>query len=311
VTTRHDAAAGPAAATTPAAGSRGAALDRLPAQSLVILGMLTTQLGAALARHLFEHHAPAGVGMLRLSVAALVLLAVARPRLKAFSRRDLLVVAMFGGTLAAMNLTFYEALNRLPLGVAVTVEFVGPLAVAVVGSTRKLDLLWAVLAAAGILSFWHGGGHTSTLGLLLALLAGAGWAGYIVLNSLAGRRFSDSSGLAVAMSIGALLSIPFGVMHATSSLFSLPVLASALVVGVASSALPYSLETNALRRMSTRVFGILMSLEPAVAALVGLIVLGQGLVAREWLGVVLVVIASVGVSRRPSRSPVETAAPHD
>jgi inner membrane transporter RhtA len=272
-----------------------------------VAGILTTQLGAALARHLFEQHAPAGVGMLRLAFAAVVLLMVARPRIRELSRRDALVVAGFGVTLAGMNLCFYEALSRLPLGVAVTVEFVGPLSVAVVGSKRKLDLVWAVLAAAGIALFWHGGGHTSTVGLGLALLAGAGWAAYIVLNAAAGRRFTDSSGLSLAMTIGALISIPFGLAHATSSLFNLPTLAAALVVGVASSALPYSLETNALRRISTQVFGILMSLEPAIAALIGLVVLSQGLAAREWLGVALVVAASIGVSRssgadRPSRS---------
>ncbi len=286
-----------------------ATADRVPAQLLIVVGIITTQLGAALARHLFERHAPAGVGMLRLTFAAVVLLLVARPRITTIPRRDLLVVAGFGIALAGMNLTFYEALNRLPLGVAVTVEFVGPLSVAAFGSTRKLDLAWVVLAAAGVVAFWRGGASgTTVVGLGLALLAGAGWAAYILLNAAAGRRFSDSSGLALAMSIGAILSIPFGLVHATTSLFSVPTLAAALVVGVASSALPYSLETNALRRMSTQVFGIIMSLEPAIAALIGLIVLGQGLRAREWLGVALVVAASVGVSRRPV---VASPAPHD
>jgi inner membrane transporter RhtA len=288
------------------------AADRVPAQLLIIVGILTTQLGAALARHLFEQHAPAGVGMLRLGFAALVLLLVARPRaaaIAAMARRDLLIVAGFGVTLACMNLTFYEALNRLPLGVAVTVEFVGPLSVAALGSTRKSDLVWVVLAACGVVAFWRGGGSgTTVIGLGLALLAGACWAAYILLNAAAGRRFTDSSGLAIAMSIGAILSIPFGLAHATTSLFSVPTLAAALVVGVASSALPYSLETNALRRMSTQVFGIIMSLEPALAALIGLVVLGQGLFAREWLGVALVVAASVGVSRRPV---IATPSPHD
>jgi inner membrane transporter RhtA len=287
------------------------AADRVPAQLLVVFGIVTTQLGAALARHLFEQHAPAGVGMLRLAFAAAVLVLIARPRLAALSGRDALVIVGFGVALAGMNLSFYEALNRLPLGVAVTVEFVGPLTVAAVGSTRKRDLAWVLLAAGGILAFWRGGGsgHTSAAGLLLALLAGAGWAAYILLNAAAGRRFSDSSGLALAMSVGAILSIPFGLAHANASLFSLPVLALALVVGVASSALPYSLETNALRRISTQVFGILMSLEPAIAALIGLIVLGQGLLAREWLGVALVVAASVGVSRHPVAA--ASTAPHD
>jgi inner membrane transporter RhtA len=148
----------------------------------------------------------------------------------------------------------------------------------------------------------------TVIGLGLALLAGAGWAAYILLNAAAGRRFTDSSGLAIAMSIGAILSIPFGLAHATTSLFGVPTLAAALVVGIASSALPYSLETNALRRISTQVFGIIMSLEPALAALIGLVVLGQGLVAREWLGVALVVAASVGVSRRPI---IASPSPHD
>jgi inner membrane transporter RhtA len=297
-----------ARATAPAIG-----YERVPPQLLVIAGMLTTQLGAALARHLFDNHAPAGVGMLRLSFAAVVLLVIARPKLSALSRRDSLVVLGFGVALAGMNLSFYEALNRLPLGVAVTVEFAGPLAVAVAGSKRKLDLVWALLAAAGIASFWHGGGHTSTVGIGLALLAGAGWAAYIVLNAAAGRRFSDTSGLSLAMTVGALISIPFGLAHANASLVSLPVLAAALVVGVASSALPYTLETNALRRISTQVFGILMSLEPAVAALIGLVVLGQGLAAREWLGVALVVAASVGVSRRSAgdRGVATATPPHD
>jgi inner membrane transporter RhtA len=225
------------------------------------------------------------------------------------ARRDLLVVAGFGVALAGMNLTFYEALNRLPLGVAVTVEFVGPLSVAAFGSTRKSDLAWVVLAACGVLAFWRGGANgTTVIGLGLALVAGALWAAYILLNAAAGRRFADSSGLAIAMSIGAILSIPFGLAHATTSLFSVSTLAAALVVGIASSALPYSLETNALRRMSTQVFGIIMSLEPALAALIGLAVLGQGLLPREWLGVALVVAASVGVSRRPI---IASPSPHD
>ena len=284
--------------TRTASPPAGQLIDRVPPQALMITGMLTTQLGAAVAKQLFEHNSPASIGMLRLAFAALVLMVALRPRLNAIDRRDAFLVVGFGVATACMNLAFYEALARIPLGVAVTVEFLGPLGVAVAASRRPVDVLWAALAAGGVVAFWRAGGSVPLLGLGFAFLAGAGWACYILLNAAAGRRFAGVSGLALAMSVGALFSVPFGLADATSHLLSPSVLGAAFVVAMASSALPYSFETAALRRLSPGVFGVVTSLQPAVAALVGLVVLGEGLGWREWLGIALVITASAGASRR-------------
>ncbi len=270
---------------------------RPTAIGLVVLAVSSLQVGAAFAVELFDELGPAGAAFGRLGFAALVLVAIWRPRLRGRPRGDLGVAIAFGLALGAMNLCIYEAMDRIPLGVAVTFEFIGPLGVAVIGSRRALDLLWVALAAAGIVLLAdYGGGSLDTTGVAFALAAGVLWAAYIVLSQRTGTLFGGGSGLAVAMVAGALLVAPFGIAGAGSELLRPELLGAILAVALASSVLPYSLELEALRRLPARVFGVLMSLEPAVAALAGLVVLGQGLAARDWLAIGLVVVASAGAS---------------
>ena len=235
--------------------------------------------------------------LLRLSSASVVLLVVSRPRPRSLDRRRLALAAAFGFVLAAMNLSFYAALDRIPLGVAVTIEFVGPLAVALLGSRRPRDLIWVALAIGGILALTHGGtAGLNGAGIALALLAGTFWGCYILLSSRVGRAFRGGTGLALAMPVAALLALPLGVTDGGAQLVALHSLALGCAVGMLSSAIPYSLEVEALRRLPASVFAVLMSLEPAVAALAGLLVLGQSMAPREVAGIVLVVIASAGAS---------------
>ncbi len=264
----------------------------------VLVAIASTQLGAALAKSLFEDVGPAGTVLLRVLFAALVLAALWRPRLRGLTRSELALTAAFGIALAGMNLSFYAAIDRIPLGVAVTLEFSGPLAVALLGSRRALDVLWALLAAAGIvLLLDSGGGADDALGVALALVAGGCWAAYILLSQRAGRAFAGGTGLALAMSFGAVLLVPVGVAGGGASLVEPSVLLVGLGVALLSSALPYSLELEALRRLPANVFGVLMRLEPGVAALVGFAVLGEVLGARQVAAILLVVAASVGASR--------------
>jgi inner membrane transporter RhtA len=268
-----------------------------PAVGLVLLAVSSLQVGAAFAVELFDDLGPAGAAFGRLAFAAVVLVAIWRPRLRGHPRGDLGVAIAFGLALGAMNLCIYEAMDRIPLGVAVTFEFIGPLGVAVAGSRRALDALWVVLAAAGIaLLADYGGGSLDATGVAFALAAGALWAAYILLSARTGRLFPGGTGLAVAMVAGAALVAPFGIAGAGTELLRPELLGAVLAVALASSVLPYSLELEALRRLPARVFGVLMSLEPAVAALAGFVVLGQGLAARDWLAVGLVVVASAGAS---------------
>ncbi len=196
-----------------------------------------------------------------------------------------------------MNLAFYEAIDRIPLGVAVTFEFVGPLGVAVAGSRRALDVLWVVLAAAGILLLSDfGSTDLDPTGVALALLAGAFWAAYILLSVRVGRAFPGGGGLALAMVVAGAVLLPVGVADGGGELLLPAVLATGAAVAVLSSVIPYSLELEALRRMPQSVFGVLMSLEPALATLAGWVVLGQGMTARELVAVMLVVAASAGAA---------------
>jgi inner membrane transporter RhtA len=255
------------------------------------------QTGAGIAKGLFDELGPAGTVLLRTLFGALVLVALWRPRVRGRARGDLTVAVLFGLVLAAMNLTFYEALDRIPLGIAVTIEFAGPLAVAVAGSRRRLDVAWVVLAAAGILLLVRtGGGHADLAGVAFALTAAACWAAYILLSQRAGRAFPRGEGLALAMAVGTLALLPAGIAGAGSSLLAAGPLAIGAAIGLLSSAIPYSLELEALRRLPSRVFGILLSLDPAIAALIGFVILGQDLVARELGGIALVVAASAGAS---------------
>jgi len=263
--------------------------------------MSSVQVGAALAKSLFAALGPGGTVFLRVGFAALALLLVWRPRLRAYGWSSYWVALLFGAVLAAMNFSFYLALSRIPLGVAVTVEFVGPLAVAVFGSRRPLDVLWVILAASGILLLaplesFKGAG-IDPVGLGLALLAGACWAGYILLMARVGRVFAGGDGLALALAFGAALLLPVGAISAGTALLNVPLLLAGAGVALLSSVIPYSLELEVLRRLPPRVFGILMSLEPGLAAFFGFALLHEQLSTRALAAILLVSAASVGAAR--------------
>jgi inner membrane transporter RhtA len=278
--------------------------ERVPPTGLVLVAIASVQFGAALARTLFDDLGPGGTVFLRVGLAAILLLALWRPSVKGVARPDLMLACVFGFSLAAMNFSFYSALDRIPLGVAVTFEFVGPLGVAVAGSRRPLDLGWVVLAAAGIVLLSDfGNASLDGMGVALALLAGAFWALYIVISARAGRAFPGGTGLALAMVVATVLLVVPGVAQGGDALLDPEFLVLGGAVAVLSSAIPYSFELEALRRMPQRVFGVLMSLEPAVAALAGFVVLGQDLSAREVVAILLVVAASAGVTRTAETAP--------
>lgn len=267
--------------------------ERAAAVGLVLAAAVSPQIGAAFAVTLFDELGPAGTAFLRLAFAATVLLAIWRPRLAG----DLRLAGAFGVALGLMNWSFYEAIDRIPLGVAVTIEFAGPLLVAVIGSRRPLDGVWIVLAAAGVVVLVNpGGGSVDVAGVGFALAAAACWMSYIYLSKRTGAAFPGGSGLALAMAVGALIVLPAGVIQAQDALTEPALLGSALVVAFASSVLPYSLELEALRRLPEGVFGVLMSLDPAVAALAGFVMLNQGLGARELVAIAMVVVASAGAA---------------
>jgi inner membrane transporter RhtA len=283
---------------------------------LILTGVVSVQVGAGLAARLFTQIPPAAVTALRLwTAAALMVVVGARPlrqNLAALVRRrswrDAAVVAAFGLTLAVMNYSIYQAFARIPLGIAVTIEFLGPLAVAVATSRRLIDLLWVALAGAGVALLTGtgnpaGGGHgTDLIGLAFALLAGTAWAAYIILSRATGRRFPGASGLTIAMLVAAVVIVPVGVTAGRGALLRPSILATGLAIGLLSSIIPYTLELEALRRIPARVFGIWMSLEPAVAALVGLVMLGEALAVSEWAAIVCVMVACAGAARGSARA---------
>jgi inner membrane transporter RhtA len=261
----------------------------------VAVAVGSVQFGAALARTLFDEAGPAGTVLVRVSVAAIVLALVWRPAFRGHARDEWRLVVAFGASLAVMNFFFYEALDRIPLGLAVTFEFVGPLGVAIAGSRRALDLLWVGFAAAGILLIASpGSSDLDALGVLFALIAGASWAAYILLSARTGRVFPGGTGLALAMCVAAALLVPVGVAEAGDALLDPDVLLIGAGVAILSSVIPYSAEFEALRLMPEHVFGVLLSLEPAVAALAGYFVLDQDLGARELAGIACVMAATAG-----------------
>jgi inner membrane transporter RhtA len=275
------------------------------AAGLVLTGIVSVQAGAALVTTLFDDLGPGGAVLLRSLFAAVVLAAIWPPRLRERSRAQLREAALFGICLAGMNACFYVALDRLPLGIAVTLEFAGPLAVAIGGSRRALDLLWAGLAAGGIvlLTGGIGGGGVDAVGAAFALGAGAFWAAYILVAARVGRVFTDGTGLTIAMALSAALVLPFGIADGGGELLAPALLATGLAVALLSSVIPYSLELEALRRLPAGTFGVLMSLEPAVAATIGFIALDQGLSAAEVAAIAMVVTASAGALRSAATPP--------
>jgi inner membrane transporter RhtA len=271
---------------------------------MVLTGIASVQVGNAWADSLFKHIDAGGAGLLRLAWAMIILLVIYRPRLTGRGREQWLAAIALGLVLAGMNLTFYHAIGRLPLGIAVTVEFIGPLAVAVTHSRRLADGVWVLLAGVGIVALAHGGSghHLSALGLLLAAIAGGLWGLYILAQARLGQAFDDGTGLALAMIVATAAALPDGIIQGGSHLLHPGVLAVGLAVGLLSSVIPYSIELKVLRRLSPGLFGVLMSLEPAAAAITGVIILGQGLSAREVVGIALVSAASLGASVRGTES---------
>jgi inner membrane transporter RhtA len=264
---------------------------------LVLIGILSVQFGAGIAKSLFDEVPPTVIVWLRLATSAVVLTLVARPLLRRRTRHDWLVVAGLGASLGIMNWAIYQSFARIPLGIAVTIEFIGPLTLATLGSRRARDFVWVLLAAVGVALLGFEGGDLTWPGVLFALLAGAAWAAYILLSAETGRRWPGLDGLAVASVIATLLLTPLAVRIGGDDLLDGRVLLLGAAVGLLSSVIPYSCEMIALRSLRPAVFGILMSLEPAAAALAGIVVLGEFLTPVQWLAMVCVVVASVGATR--------------
>lgn len=289
--------------------------DRVPPEVLVLGGVLSLQFGAALAATLFEELGAAGTSFLRLAFSAVIVATIWRPRPSDLRAPGALqAAALYGIALGAMNLLFYEALARIPLGVAVTLEFVGPLGVAVAGSRRRLDLLWVALAGAGILLLGLQAGGPDGLdpvGVAFALTAGGCWAAYIILAQRLGDRVAGGAGLSLGMIVAVVVPVVPGIASGGTALLDPVLLAQGAAVAVLSSAIPYTLEFAALRRMASHVFGVLLSLGPAGAALAGLVVLGQRLAVRDLVAIVLVVAASGGaaLTSRSGRAPIASGEP--
>ncbi len=260
--------------------------------------MSTTQIGGALAKTVFPVLGTPGTVFIRVASAALMLLVVARPRLEHGWKRNAGIVGLFGAILGTMNLVFYLALARIPFGICVTLEFTGPLAVAVAGSRRPRDLLWVVLAAGGIVLLSPLETHDlDPIGVMLALGAGVCWASYIIVGARLGKAFDGGHGLAMAMAVAALILLPIGGGTGIGRGIHAPLaLVTGCAVGLLSSALPYSLEVEALRRLPTRVFGVWMSLEPALAAVAGFLMLGERLGFHAIIALIMVTIASAGAA---------------
>ena len=280
-------------------------LDRLPPTVLVVAAIVSVQFGSSFARTLFEQTGSLGAATLRLVFGSLILLAVVRPRVRSWDRRTWLGVVALGVALAGMNCTIYLAIEQIPIGVAVTVEFLGPLTVALAQARRWLDAAWALLALTGVVLLGvEAGASLAVGGLLLALVAAAFWAGYILASARLGASGGGLDRLAMAMLVAAVVATPFGAGDAVRAVTANPLLLPLFAgVAIATSALPYALEFVALRRMPTRVFGILSSLGPAMAAVAGLVVLRQVLGWPQIVALVLVSAASVGVTLTARRIP--------
>jgi inner membrane transporter RhtA len=287
---------------------------RLGAVGLVLGGALSVQFGSAVAALLFPRTGVAGAVTLRLTIGALLMLAGCRPRLRGHHRGDWAAVVAFGLALAGMNSIFYQAIERIPLGPAVTLEVLGPLVLSVLTARRLAAWCWAGIALAGVALLGHGGfDRLDPVGAALALAAGAMWAAYIICSARVGARFPKADGLALALAAAALLTLPIGLIGAGTRLWHPAVLGLGTGLALLASVLPYTLELLALRRLPTSTFAVLMSLGPAIAALAGWLVLGQALHPVEVLAIGLVIAASIGAVRagRPTATPPPAAARGD
>jgi inner membrane transporter RhtA len=269
----------------------------------VAIGLICQEVGASFAVLLFPSVGAIGMVSLRLAFSAIVLLAVARPRLRGHSRNDWLTVIAFGLALALMNALFYEALARVPLGATITIEVLGPLVLSVVMSRRASSWLWAVLALAGVVLLSQDSfGALDAVGIAFAFGAAAMWAGYILLSARTGGRFPRLDGLAIAMTVGAVITVPFGIASAGPVIFQPGILLLGAAVALLSSTIPYTLELIALRRLPSATFSILMSLSPAIATTAGFLILGQQFTWVAFVAIALVIAASIGAVLSASRA---------
>lgn len=270
----------------------------IPPIPAILLAMLSVQGGAAIAKGLFPYIGPAGTASLRSGFSAILLLLIIRPKFHQLNARQWKTVIPYGMSLGTMNLVFYYALERIPLGLGVTLEFAGPLLLAVSGSRRWLDLLWVLLAGAGIalIAPWGGDTNTDLPGMIFALLAGGLWAAYIVWGGKVSRILPGGEAVAIGMVFATLVTLPVALLTGGLAHFTPSMLFPGIALAVLSSAMPFSLELTALRHLSSRTFSILMSLEPAVATLCGMLFLKEHLSFYQWLAVALVIIASAGAT---------------
>jgi len=276
-----------------------------PAAIGMVLGsILSIQVGSAIAVDLFSDLGAAGVVFMRALVSAILLVAIWRPDFRV-PKSDRKVTLLFGVALAGVNLCFYESIDRIPLGTAVTFEFLGPLTVALITSPRRRDWLWAALAACGILLLTGGvgGDDLDPVGVAFALAAAFFWGSYIMLGKRLGEQAAGGKGLAVAMTIAAVLTAPTGIVDGGMDFFDPTVILIGIGVGILSSAIPFSLELEAMRRLPQNVFGVMMSIEPGVAAIVGFLLLDQGVVPSEIVAIGLVITASAGAIWSSSNAP--------
>jgi inner membrane transporter RhtA len=282
---------------------RSQASSTIPPVPAVILAIVSVQGGAAIAKGLFPVLGAAGTASMRIGLSALLLLVAVRPRLGQLRADQWRAVVPYGLALGAMNFLFYCALARVPLGLAVTLEFVGPLALALSGSRRWFDVVWALLAGVGIalIAPWSGHG-VDVLGMLFALAAGGCWAGYIVLGQRTAAVLPGTLAVAVGMLVGALLVVPFGLASGQLAALTPHLALLGGLLALFSSVLPFTLEMQALKSLPTRTFSILMSLEPAAAAVSGWLLLHERLTVGQWLAVVLIVIASAGATLTAPRT---------
>ncbi|WP_436843043.1 EamA family transporter [Streptomyces venezuelae] len=288
----------PAATPGGTAGVRGR-IGALGPVGLVLAGGISVQFGGAVAVSVMPRVGAVGIVALRLLFAALVLVAVCRPKVRGYARADWGTVVAFGVAMAGMNGLFYQSVARIPMGPAVTLEVLGPLALSVLASRRAVNLIWAGLALCGVFLLGGGGGFDGLdpVGVAYALGAGAMWATYILFSARTGRRFPQADGLALAMVVAAVLFLPLGIAVSGPKLIEPGTLALGAAVAVMSSVLPYTLELLALRRLPAHTFAILMSLEPAIASVAGFLVLSQALSLVEALAIALVIAASMGAVR--------------
>ncbi|MGK7891798.1 MAG: DMT family transporter [Leptolyngbyaceae cyanobacterium] len=270
---------------------------------LVGIAIITTQMGSAFAKSLFPEVGPAGMVVLRVGLAAIALFLFWRPRWTEKTHHHLPLIIAFGSALALMNFSFYLAIARLPIGIAVALEFIGPLGLAVISSRQWIDVMWAILAGIGIalLTPW-GGFEVDPWGILFALMAASGWALYITCSAKIGQVLPGGQGLAWAMVVSTMLLLPIGFQSAKIALVQPQLLGMGLGVALLSTVIPYSCEMEALRSLPVYVIGILLSLEPVAAALTGWLILGETLTVRAMVAIGLVAIAAAGVSRPQSHS---------